>query len=175
MPMPDSWIDRIFDKLTMIYGHQFLGRWSGLDLSKVKGDWAHELDGMEAHPKSIAHALQHLDPNSPPTVLQFREMCRRAPDHPTLALDAPKPDQAVIDAALQQAREAVKPQHDVLFPIRQLMWREIDGDRRLTQSQRDFWRVALHGEIFRAANIDTKQKFDLDQLAQRINYMRFQT
>ena len=175
MPMPDSWIDKIFDKLTMVYGHQFIGRWSGLDLSKVKADWAHELDGMEAHPKAISYALQQLDPSSPPTVLQFREMCRRAPDEKPLTLDAPKPDQAVVNAALQKAKEAVKPQHDVLFPIRRLMWREINGDKRLTKAQRDFWRIALADEIRPATGIDTRQKFELPELARKLAHMRIET
>jgi len=169
MPMPASWIDRIFDKLTMVYGHQFIGRWSGLDLSKVKADWAHELDGMEAHPKSITYALQHLDPDQPPSVLQFREICRRAPEEKPPALPAPEINQVAAQAAIQRAvSHATQPKHDVLHRQREHMHLEIQGVR-LNKAQRDFWRVALRSEILSRYGIDTSQKFDLSELGRAIN------
>ncbi|HQI75543.1 MAG TPA: shikimate kinase [Candidatus Latescibacteria bacterium] len=57
MSLPLSWIDRIFDKLMLVYGRDFTGRWEGLPLSSVKTDWAHELSGFDKHPEAIKHAL----------------------------------------------------------------------------------------------------------------------
>jgi hypothetical protein len=169
MPMPASWIDRIFDKLTMVYGHQFIGRWSGLDLAKVKADWSHELDGMESHPKSIAYALQHLDPDSPPSVLQFREICRRAPEERPPALPAPEVNQAAAQAAIEQAiSHATGPKYDVLHRQREHMQWEVEGVQ-LSKAQRDFWRVALRSEIMARYGIDTSQRFDLAELRHAIS------
>lgn len=81
MSLPMSWVDRIFTKLTMIYGRDFLGRWEGLDITEVKSDWAHELAGFKDHPDSISYALKNMpDSGKPPTVLEFRAMCRKAPE-----------------------------------------------------------------------------------------------
>jgi hypothetical protein len=172
MPMPASWIDRIFDKLTMVYGHQFIGRWSGLDLAKVKSDWAHELDGMEAHPKAISYALQRLDPDSPPTVLQFRELCRRAPEPKPPALPAPEVNQAAAQEAIQRAvSQATQPKRDVLHRQREHMHLEIDGVQ-LNKAQREFWRIALRSEILSCYGIDTAQKFSLADLGAAINHRR---
>lgn len=96
MSLPTAWIDRIFDKLTLTYGQQFLRRWTDIDLNAVKSDWAHELSGFEAHPKAIAWALQNLPIDSPPTVLQFKFLARRAPPDELPRLEAPKADPARV-------------------------------------------------------------------------------
>lgn len=87
MALPDSWVDRIFQKLTLTYGRDFLGRWEGVPLEEVKADWAHELDGYEKAPHAIHHALKNL-PAKPPTVLDFRALCQKAP----ASSDAPRLD-----------------------------------------------------------------------------------
>ena len=100
MSLPLPWVDRIFEKLTLVYGQAFLARWRDLDLDAVKHDWAHELAGFEAHPQAIAHALQTLPPDHPPTVLQFRELARKAPlpELPRLAM--PQADAERVAAEL---------------------------------------------------------------------------
>lgn len=92
MSLPASWVDRIWDKLTLTYGQAFLRRWADLDLNAVKSDWAHELAGFEQHPKAIAWALQNLPPDKPPTVLEFKFLARRAPPDELPRLEAPKAD-----------------------------------------------------------------------------------
>ena len=166
--MPMSWVERIFDKLTMVYGHQFIGRWSGMDLAKVKADWAHELDGMQAHPESIKHALQHLPPDQPPTVLQFRDLCRKVPMATFKALPAPEINQAAAQAALAEASKVAHRIGDHLTPIRGLMAREIGGDKRLTKFQREFWRIALRAEIRHLYGVDTSQPFYLAALGRAV-------
>ena len=90
MALPDAWVDRIFTKLTLTYGRDFLSRWEGLDMRAVKADWAHELSGYQANPSAIAHALSLLPDGKPPTVQDFKVLCRGAPRTDTLALPAPK-------------------------------------------------------------------------------------
>jgi hypothetical protein len=78
MSLPAAWTDKIFEKLTVTYGRDFLSRWEGMDLNAVKSDWAHELSGLFRQPSSIAWALDHL-PEKPPTVVQFRRIANEMP------------------------------------------------------------------------------------------------
>jgi hypothetical protein len=100
MALPLPWVDRIFEKLALVYGQAFLARWRDLDLDAVKADWAHELAGFEQHPQAIAHALQALPPEKPPTVLQFRELARRAPLPELPRLASPPADAERVAAEL---------------------------------------------------------------------------
>lgn len=100
-------VDVVFTKLSLIYGRDFLGRWDGMELTEVKGDWAHELSGFEANPAAIKYALQNL-PNKAPTVLEFRSICLRAPvPAPAALLDAPKANPEIVRKALEAARAAL--------------------------------------------------------------------
>jgi hypothetical protein len=96
MSLPASWVDRIFEKLTLTYGQAFLRRWSDIDLNAVKSDWGHELAGFDQHPKAIAWALHNLPADGPPTVLQFKFLARRAPPDELPRLETPKADPSRI-------------------------------------------------------------------------------
>jgi hypothetical protein len=89
MSLPSAWVDRIFEKLSLLYGREFISRWDGLDLAAVKSDWSHELAGFKNWPEAIKFGLEHLPPDRPPTVLQFRDICRKAPGKAMLALPEP--------------------------------------------------------------------------------------
>jgi hypothetical protein len=90
--LPENWCKRIFARLTMVYGRDFLSRWEGQDLGEVMADWSKELAGMQNAPHAIAYALENMDPNKPPNVLQFKALCHRAPSPPPpLALSRPDP------------------------------------------------------------------------------------
>ena len=92
MSLPLPWIDKIFEKLTIVYGRDFIGRWEGLEISDVKTDWGHELSGFENWPDAISHALATLPPHKPPTVIEFRDIARKAPKRELLELPEPKPE-----------------------------------------------------------------------------------
>lgn len=101
-PLPDFMIEPIFTKLTLTYGRDFLSKYEGLDLAAVKAEWAHELAGFQDIPGSIRYALQNLDPNKVPNVLQFRELCRRAPRDGVLMLKEDFRRTPEADAAMQK-------------------------------------------------------------------------
>lgn len=84
MTLPIAWVDRIFEKLTLIYGRDFVSRWDscGVPIEEVKADWARELAGFVNHPEAIAYALSNMPADRAPTVLQFRDICRKAPPKP---------------------------------------------------------------------------------------------
>lgn len=100
--LPSPWVDRIFDKLTLVYGQSFLRRWADIDLAAVKADWAHELGWYAQQPSAIAWALQNLPTERPPTVLEFRALARKAPVEPAPRLEEPKADPERIAAELSK-------------------------------------------------------------------------
>ena len=99
MSLPLQWVDRIFDKLALTYGQSFLGRWRDLDLNAVKSDWCHELGSFERSPHFIAYALANL-PETPPSVANFKALCRQAPVPEVPALPLPKADPERVRAEM---------------------------------------------------------------------------
>lgn len=100
MSLPTPWVDRIFDKLTLVYGQAFLRRWADIDMNAVKSDWGHELAGFQQQPRAIAYALENLPAERPPTVLEFRAMARRCPAEDVPRLESPKADPERVAAEL---------------------------------------------------------------------------
>ena len=107
MQLPSEWVDRIFEKLALVYGRDFLGRWDGLDMGAVKADWARELGRFANAPDSIRFALDNLPVSKPPTVLEFKHLCNRAPEYLPALLRPPQPSaeqKQKVQAMLQDAR-----------------------------------------------------------------------
>lgn len=102
MALPLPWVDRIFDKLMLVYGRDFTGRWDGLPMASVKTDWAHELSGFEAHPEAIKHALLNINPAKPPTVLEFRQLAANAPKMAAIELPPPPVDKVFRDSLVSR-------------------------------------------------------------------------
>lgn len=165
MALPSAWIDRIFERLELAYGHRFLSQWPGMSLDVVKRHWVEEMDGMEHHSDAIVWALQNLPADEPVNVLQFRALCRRAPTKQAPALPAPAVDRAKAKRAIEAAMQAFSSPRDLHTPVRTLMLRELEGDRQLTRAQRQFWRQCLQGELLRKFGVDCMLPgFDLDDL-----------
>ena len=136
MSLPLPWVDRIFDKLTLTYGQAFLARWRDIDIEKVKADWAHELAGLETAPHCISYALTHLV-EKPPSVIEFRAMCRNAP-----AADLPRLPEPPADPQ-RVAQELNKLQATKEQPLqcignkdwaRRIRQRVRDGDKTVTRA-----------------------------------------
>lgn len=79
--LPESWIERIFQRMEGRYGALFHDRWKGCDLDNIKATWAEELAPYAAKPEAISHALKVLATTKfPPTLPEFIDACRHAPD-----------------------------------------------------------------------------------------------
>lgn len=132
MSLPLQWVDKIFLKLTLIYGRDFIGRWEGLEIADVKTDWGHELSGFENWPEAIAHALATCPPGKPPTVIEFRELARKAPRAKVPALPEPaaSPERVAAELAkLEPIRRAAQsPVIDHKAWAKRLMERHESGE-----------------------------------------------
>lgn len=142
MNLPMPWVDKIFLKLTLTFGRDFLGRWEGIPVEDVKADWAHELRGLQQNPSAIAYGLQHCLSGKAPTVQEFKAVCARRPDA-TLALPIPPADPkrvAVEIAKLTQPRGVPAVDHKAW--AKKLHERH-KGGARLNRSQIFCYRSAL--------------------------------
>ena len=99
--MSSELIDVIFKKCTLRYGRDFTGRWEGLDIADVKDDWEHELKGVK--PETVAHGLKNL-PDKPPTVKDFINACKGAPEVILQRLDPPRANPELVKAEIAKAK-----------------------------------------------------------------------
>lgn len=141
----ESLIDLVFAKCSLVYGRDFLSRWEGLDIGEVRADWCRELGGLMDAPHAIRYGLENLPADKAPTVLQFRELCRRRPDPTVPALPAPTASAAAVMAAVAKA---IGPKGDT--DPKAWAWRLRKREHacdRLTPAQRAMWREALKVEL----------------------------
>ena len=77
--LPDSWIGRVFDHMSGLYGSRFADLWRGTDPETVRRMWDEKLAGFREMPGAIKEALDSLDSKPyPPTLPEFLQMCREA-------------------------------------------------------------------------------------------------
>jgi hypothetical protein len=97
--LPTNVIDRLFARLAATYGAAWDRSLGQTPIADVKTLWAHELQGFAPHLDAIAWALEHL-PERCPNVIEFRNLCRRAPEQDVPRLPEPAVDPERIRAEL---------------------------------------------------------------------------
>ena len=145
MPLPASWIDHLFAKLSVRYGAAFMRQYTDLDPALVKADWSDLLGGCDG--PSLGYALRYLPTDRPPNAMQFRDICRRAPVPELVALPAvesvidPQRVRALIEQAL--CGDGRAPADRVLQRLR-----EIERTGRLSAAQRaQLEAIELRGSV----------------------------
>lgn len=139
MSLDSRWVDAIHAKLLVRYGSLWLNLWAGVSPELVKADWSEELAPYGSHPEAIKHALEHLPADKPPTVAQFKALCRNSPEMAPPALPAPKVDPAVSQAIKKAYEPKSIPAKEWAHRLR----RREQQLERLTICQRAMWRAAL--------------------------------
>lgn len=139
--MSTDLVDNVFRRFMGVYGNRFTRMWEGLDLADVKAQWAAELHRFDA--AAIRHGLDHLPATLPPTLLEFCQLCNRAPATAMPALPKPTASAAVIERAVNDA--LARTQDSLSGPkawAYRLRAREEAGEK-LTLFVRKAWREAL--------------------------------
>lgn len=124
MSLRSEAVERIFTRLTATYGREFMGKWDGQEIVAVKSLWAHELASFDEKPRlhCIAWALENLPPRAP-NLIEFKLLCRQAPQWQALKLDVPKADPKVVDAEMAKiAATAIRSSVDPKAPGDPLAW-----------------------------------------------------
>jgi len=114
-------IDRVFSRLTGVYGSQFTGKFStGIDrdgvdrgIENAKAVWSDELSGFADNLDAIGYAIRNTDDKFAPSAREFLSLCRAAPrkDVPSLEYKPSAEDIERSREAAKSASEAVKPKH----------------------------------------------------------------
>lgn len=74
-PLPVSWIDRLFSRLTVMYGNKFADMWRGIDTKAIKAVWAEDLAGYTGD--ELKRGLNWCKSQAwPPTLPEFMTACR---------------------------------------------------------------------------------------------------
>lgn len=89
-PLPERWVERIFERLVALYGSGFTERWSEVDPAQMRAMWAHELGGYTADELQAGLAACKERPWAP-TLPEFLMLCR-----PSI-----EPEAAFAEATLQ--------------------------------------------------------------------------
>jgi len=92
-------IDRLFQRLAATYGAGFDRSLGSTPVMDAKSAWAYELAPFKNHLHRVAWALENL-PDTCPNVIQFKKLCRMAPEPETLKLPEPAPDPERLKAEL---------------------------------------------------------------------------
>lgn len=102
MPLPTQAVDRIFLRLGSTYGATWDRMWQGQPVAAVKTVWMHELSGFDGERmRCIAWAFDNL-PERAPNAIEFRNLCRKAPDLPVALLPEPAADPERVRAELEK-------------------------------------------------------------------------
>jgi hypothetical protein len=100
-------IDRLFERLELSYGGEWVRKWEKSPIEDVKSMWAHELSHYANNLQAIAWALENL-PERCPNVIEFRNLCRNAPAPEAPRLPEPKAAPARVAAELSKLGEIKK-------------------------------------------------------------------
>ena len=153
MSLPTEWVNKIFKELAVKYGRDFAARWEGMELEKIKADWAHELSGFEAHPDALGYALKNLPPDRPPTVLQFRVLANKAPGPVFQALPVPAP--SVERLAQEAARLSGIRSTPTEFRGRSKDWARVIVDRHSAGEHISTYSLRLAREVLNIQTVKT--------------------
>lgn len=145
--LPEAWVRKIFATMRATYGAAFDRQWqcpAGTDpaehAAEMIGHWARELRGYQQSPQAIAYALDHL-PANPPNLIEFKTLCRGAPQYTQKQLEGPKvTPEKMLEAVAAIAKP--EPTHDSKKWAKDLQAIEQRGGK-LTLAQRAMWRAAL--------------------------------
>jgi hypothetical protein len=105
-PIGVRMVDRIFKRMALTYGAQWVRMWEHMPINDVKSMWGHELAVYtnEKRIPEVAWALENL-PDVPPNAIEFRKLCARAPRAEPLPEPLPKTDPARLSLELSKLVE----------------------------------------------------------------------
>ena len=86
----DSGFDYIFSKMNAIYGATFANHWRDVDPALIRQVWIEECGRMLTYRPKMDYALQHMNPDRPPSALAFKKLLNdgpRIPDKPNFHIE----------------------------------------------------------------------------------------
>lgn len=141
MSLPQSWVEHLFKRLAIAYGHAFMDQYRDQDPEDVKRAWAECLAHYVNHREALTFALDNLPADKPVNIMQFRALCRQAPVPDAPALPPPAPNPTAVARGQEKLRELAKTisarQPDPLSIVRSLE-AKLNNCERLSAAQSDW-------------------------------------
>lgn len=85
--LPESWTERLLDRLAAMYGQKFTDQWRGVDPTYLKSVWSEELASFSVDEIKRGLAACRTRP-WPPTLPEFLSLCRPPIDPETAFYEA---------------------------------------------------------------------------------------
>jgi hypothetical protein len=74
-PLPERWIEKMFDKMLLDYGKKFTDQWGGADTGALIAHWSREMASYTG--PEIKRGLAAMEGRDwPPTLPEFKKLCR---------------------------------------------------------------------------------------------------
>ena len=116
----DTGFDYVFARMNAVYGAMFQNNWKNVDADIIRQTWKEICGiGLTYRPK-MDYALQYMNPERPPSALQFAKLLNEAPripDKPDFHI-AQQKTQAELDAEKRRGEEARKKLSEMLEKMR---------------------------------------------------------
>jgi len=85
--LPESWTERLLDRLAAMYGQKFTDQWRGVDPTYLKSVWSEELASFSVDEIKRGLAACRTRP-WPPTLPEFLSLCRPPIDPESAFIEA---------------------------------------------------------------------------------------
>ena len=115
----DSGFDYIFSKMNAIYGATFANHWRDVDPALIRQVWIEECGRMLTWRPKMDYALQHMNPDRPPSALAFKKLLNDGPlipDKPNYHLER----QLTTAEVAEQKRRGEEARERAMAKIREL-------------------------------------------------------
>jgi len=149
--LPESWVERIWSAMRATYGTTFDRQWEcpegvapARHVAELKMMWARRLGGFLNNPMAIEYALSVL-PEFPPNLVQFSELCNRAPKYTPQLPPTPRAGQAAIERALNARPRALRGPQDWIAELQ----RRLDMGAKLSITERTMLKAAQRHVVSR--------------------------
>lgn len=136
--LPERWVERLFERMLLDYGRKFSEQWGGADTDALIAHWSRELAGYSgAELKRGLDALSTRD--WPPTLPEFKKLCRRPLDSTTAYYEA------VAGVQARAAGEYGKWSHPAIYWA--AMPLSFDLGNQTYSQIKPRWEAALHEQL----------------------------
>lgn len=131
--LPQSWVDRLFQRLHTVYGNKFAEMWKGQLVEDVKATWGSELSRLTgAELKTGLERLRTNHPSWPPTLFEFSALCRsNAAQEVHKALPWPAPDKSEIDPRITALKTTLTGNRNARAWAGKILERHAAGDKTI--------------------------------------------
>ncbi len=136
--LPEKWVERLFERMLLDYGKKFGDQWAETSMDALIAHWSRELAGYTgAELKRGLDALATRD--WPPTLPEFKKLCRRPLDSTTAYYEA------VAGVQARAAGEYGKWSHPAIYWAAMPLAFDL-GNQTYSQIK-PRWEAALHEQM----------------------------